>query len=342
MNFEKLYSKLPNMIKFNNTFLKFFLAIAKKIRNFNKKSQISNSQNQLFELILLNSNFKVKGILRDTQLFNLELLRFIDNVCNKHKIDYWITGGTLLGAVRHGGFIPWDDDVDINFMREDYERFIQVIPNEIKKYEYFKENCGLTLLRDNKNYFSDFHDVYDFEGDESLLKNDKFMFLQLAWMKPYIKIDFFPEDYVSEDKLDYFNKKYLITKYRFNEEIKSGKKSFDKEFDKKCKQIGFVKNKTSFFNDSLDTLNLFPISIRKTDEVFPLSNIEFEGYSFKCPKNNDYYLKKLFGTNYMKLPDVIETHNISDFVQTQFKSKEEMNNKFKKDLEYLRKINDEF
>lgn len=333
MNFEELYLKLPGFIKYNKAMLNLSLSTSKKMRDLNitKSDEIPTSE------------FKVSKTLRNVQLLNLELLRFIDNVCNKHDIDYWITGGTLLGAVRHDGFIPWDDDVDITFMRKDYERFIEIIPKEIAKHDYFKENAGLTLLRDNfENQFKDFNSVYDFEGDSDVLTFEKVLFLQIAWLKPFIKIDCFPEDYVRDDKLDYFNKKYLITKYRFNDEIRLGKKRFDEEFEIRSKEIGFTDEKTEYFNDSLDTINIYPISLRKTDEVFPLSTIEFEGCPVKCPKNNDYYLKRLFGDGYMQLPEMIHDHGVSDFIVSQFDSKEEMDDKFKKDIEYLKEINDNY
>lgn len=333
MDFESLYLKLPGFIKYNSAMLKFSLGLSKKLR----ESNVTKSDE------ILTSEFEVSDTLRNVQLLNLELLRFIDNVCNKHDIDYWITGGTLLGAVRHGGFIPWDDDVDITFMRKDYDRFIEIIPEEIAKYDYFKKNGGLTLLRDNhENYFKDFNSVYDFEGDSDVLTFEKVLFLQIAWLKPFIKIDCFPEDYVRDDKIDYFNKKYLITKYKFNDEIRLGKKRFDEEFEIRSKEIGFTDDETTYFNDSLDTINVYPISLRKTDEVFPLSSIEFENYTVKCPKNNDYYLKRLFGDNYMQLPEMIHNHSVSDFIISQFNSEEEMNEKFKKDIAYLKEINDNY
>lgn len=70
------------------------------------------------------------SILRKQQLRMLEMLQYIDFVCKKHNIRYWLCSGTLLGAVRHGGFIPWDDDVDIEMLREDYKRLIKVLHEE--------------------------------------------------------------------------------------------------------------------------------------------------------------------------------------------------------------------
>ena len=60
---------------------------------------------------------------RAVQLLQLEILRAIHRVCLKNNIDYWLDGGTLLGAVRHGGFIPWDDDIDIAIRLTDIPRF---------------------------------------------------------------------------------------------------------------------------------------------------------------------------------------------------------------------------
>lgn len=65
-------------------------------------------------------------VLRSIQRIELRILKVIDYLCTRHDIKYWLDGGTLLGAVRHGGFIPWDDDIDIVMPRRDFDRFIEI------------------------------------------------------------------------------------------------------------------------------------------------------------------------------------------------------------------------
>lgn len=71
--------------------------------------------------------------LRRCQLKQLTILEEIDRICRKHNISYWLDGGSLLGAVRHGGFIPWDDDIDIAMPLDDAKRFAQVAPSELRQ-----------------------------------------------------------------------------------------------------------------------------------------------------------------------------------------------------------------
>ena len=72
--------------------------------------------------------------LRQLQIRLLDLLRFFDDFCNEHGIKYWLSSGTCLGAIRHGGFIPWDDDVDVEMLDEDYQNYymnLEFIQREI-------------------------------------------------------------------------------------------------------------------------------------------------------------------------------------------------------------------
>ncbi len=72
-----------------------------------------------------------QDMLRRLQLTELEILKDIDRVCRAHGIAYWLDSGTALGAMRHGGFIPWDDDIDVGMPRGDYERFLEVAPEAL-------------------------------------------------------------------------------------------------------------------------------------------------------------------------------------------------------------------
>ncbi len=81
------------------------------------------------------------GTLRQVQLVQIEMLEEVDRICRKHKIQYSIIAGTLLGAVRHGGYIPWDDDADIAMLRTEYEKFREVVRTELDHSRfYFQDN----------------------------------------------------------------------------------------------------------------------------------------------------------------------------------------------------------
>ena len=71
----------------------------------------------------------------------LDLLAELDRVCKKNNIKYYANGGTMLGAVRHKGFIPWDDDIDVMMFREDYDRLMEIGPKEFT-YPYFFQNLA--------------------------------------------------------------------------------------------------------------------------------------------------------------------------------------------------------
>ena len=82
--------------------------------------------------------------LRNLQLIELELLEEFDRICQEHEIPYCIIAGTLLGAVRHGGFIPWDDDADVAMLRADYERFREVCRYELDPEKYYFQDHTVT------------------------------------------------------------------------------------------------------------------------------------------------------------------------------------------------------
>ena len=90
--------------------------------------------------------------IRPLQLHILDILLAIDKVCREHDLRYYLAAGTLLGAVRHQGFIPWDDDVDIIMPRPDYERFCKIYKSVHYKMKYpgNDKRCAVAFARGPK------------------------------------------------------------------------------------------------------------------------------------------------------------------------------------------------
>ena len=115
------------------------------------------------------SKYNAEGTpLRKAQLASLDVLMEFDRVCKKNGITYWIDFGTLLGAVRHKGFIPWDDDIDVSMPPEEFKRFKEIGQNELNKGYFLQTEqtdpgsnmCkGIFKIRkDNTLYIHDFDD----------------------------------------------------------------------------------------------------------------------------------------------------------------------------------------
>ena len=90
------------------------------------------------------NNFQVDSPKRQLQLCELEILKAVKQVCDKNGLTFYLSSGTLLGAIRHQGFIPWDDDIDIEMPYKDYLRFLDVAQDELGD-GYFVQNCDTDL-----------------------------------------------------------------------------------------------------------------------------------------------------------------------------------------------------
>ncbi|WP_405292730.1 phosphorylcholine transferase LicD [Methanobrevibacter sp.] len=339
MSLEKYYLKLPDFIKFNPRILKLSFDITDRINN----STGVSTQEFLSQLSSPDGKLNFTSTHLKFRELYVELLIFIDNVCNKYGLDYWLGFGTLLGAVRHGGFIPWDDDIDLVILRKDYNKLLEVLPKELVKHG-LDESCGLTLLLENrKNYFKDFNNVYEVRDiDGNLLVDGKYNFLQVAWLKPYVKIDIFPFDFIEDDKVDGIYNKFAPIQYKFYDDLLNDKVKFFDEIDSVRKKAGFTDLKTKQFSDTIEGVPHWRIRIFDYDKTFPLDKIEFEGHEFNCPKDCSHHLNVMFGSRYMEYPKVIYNHDTLKLLERQFGSKSEMDNDFDKAIDFLKNINEDF
>lgn len=225
------------------------------------------------------------GQIRDIQLANLELLKVFDNVCRKNGLEYWLDYGSLLGAVRHKGFIPWDDDIDVGMIRTDYENVIDIFNRCVGDSDIYAAYCrdrNNNLIIKIKHKKSDyvFVDIFPFDLCTQAIM-DKNPLKTTARIKKMCKK--LAKDNANSS-LDELKEKYETMR----EEIFTTYKDAENKYIMRGVEFcGFPKN--WFY---------------KYETIYPLKTIEFEGYNFSCLNNTEEFLTNLYG-NYMAYPKKI-------------------------------------
>lgn len=245
-------------------------------------------------------------ILRDAQITMFKMLIKIDKVCEKHGIEYYLSDGTLLGAIRHKGFIPWDDDLDISMTRENYKKFEKVAQKELG------DDFFVQTIKTEKEYAINGCPMKVRYKHSLLVEFDKLE----AKHNQGIFIDVFPMDKVpNSPKVIKFQKKlgmFLMGSTGFHEDTKGLKKLVKTIFT----MIGFktlqkIIRSTLWFNNrsttgkytyGVDTY-FYNDLIYKEKNLFPLQKIEFEGRNFLAPHDPDTILTEVYG-DYMQIPPV--------------------------------------
>ena len=242
----------------------------------------------------LKEQFNPEGsMLRKQQLRMLDILLYIDEVCKENDIKYWLSSGTLLGAVRHGGFIPWDDDLDIEMMREDYEKLLKVFPNN--------DMFVLQTHKNDSNYLLPFAKIRDKHSELDEFGHNK-TFKYRGLFVDIFCLEHSPRfAYVTFGVLFYLLQRmqHISTNWIVRASVYTLKK--------------FLYGSIFLLRP---ILKLFPNKqlhhiygcgprwkSRDINHIFPLKEIAFEGYNFPVPADCNAYLSRMFG-NYHQLPDL--------------------------------------
>ena len=246
--------------------------------------------------------------LKQIQKIQVELIAEVDRICRKNHIHYNMVGGTMLGAIRHGGHIPWDDDADIGFLREEYEKF--------------REACKTDLNKD-KYYMQDFRDTSGYRWGYGKLRRKDTIFLRNGQeFMPFeqgIFIDLMPFDNVPDNLIHrrlHFAECFLFRKAFWS-------KVGARVEENLCIRIIYkmlnlipeqtIKNRYEAFIEKgrrkktgLVRILTFPtpkhIYGYKREWYTELSQYDFSGLRLPGAKDYDGYLTMLYDENYMTPP----------------------------------------
>lgn len=235
------------------------------------------------------------SVLRKVQLRMLDMLIYIDGICKELNIDYMLDGGNLIGSLRHGGFIPWDDDIDI-----------LMHPRDIKKIrEYLMKNPHPQYVLQNHSTDSGYYQI-----NWDVLRDTKSEYLQdsqLHNMRKYrgVQIDIFG----FESNHNFFLQK--VASWIFNRLISrnygKSKKLLKVNYFLICNVIypilGLLKKvfgKRNVYSHSFGFGTIVPV---EKEIIYPLKTVMFEGHAFSSFAKPEKYLNKIY-KNFMDLPPI--------------------------------------
>ena len=237
----------------------------------------------------------------------LEIAVYIDKFCQENNIDYCLMGGSALGAKRHGGFIPWDDDLDIFMTVENYNKFREIFneKGDMKNFylqEWGKQDDMITLAKVRMNNTTYIEELFENKDIHQGIFIDIFI-LHIA-----------PNNKILQ-YIQYFFAKYLVVNELVNRgysraigwkkiTLKVGAllpKNFLVKFS--LKQVyKYSNSKTNYYCNFLGKA-LFKSGLYKKEWFTPTEYINFEKVKLKAPSNLELFLQKRFG-DYMKIPSI--------------------------------------
>lgn len=243
---------------------------------------------------------KAQGINRNLQLLEKDLLNAFIEICEKNQLDYWVYAGSLLGAVRHKGFIPWDDDVDTCMAREDIDRLREILKNN-EEYRLTVKYDAWGFCKQIRFCYKDsklpvFIDVFPFDWARTATRD--------SWEANHkAKMDLRTE--ITDESNP------LIREFRaagcVDDDSAIGKQVagiFEKYYNRLHEEnVLCSKEEAEGFLFSFDSWNPCDDSnINAVAQFFPLQRLEFEGMECKVPNQYMYILHELYGEDFYTFP----------------------------------------
>ncbi|PWH87000.1 LicD family protein [Brumimicrobium oceani] len=244
--------------------------------------------------------------LRETQMALLEMAKDVDQLCRKHNIPYWISTGTVLGAVRNKGFIEWDDDLDLCFLIDDYHRMLKVLReelvpnhphfilyNENRPFPHYSEYLADTrIVRDNLYPVKiDLIKVKSLPNTPEALQKDRDYLNLLAFMFDKKK------ELLVKDR-------DMIQKYLYEGSFLFKRERFMKDYIEYVDSLNKVEKDHVFVTTYNDMIATKEVKHMHYDHLFPVKEIDFETYPFFGPNDLEVYLTNLYGKDYINPPPV--------------------------------------
>lgn len=243
---------------------------------------------------------KAQGVNRNLQLLEKDLLKAFIEICEKNQLDYWVYAGSLLGAVRHKGFIPWDDDVDTCMAREDIDRLREILKNN-EEYRMTVKYDAWGFCKQIRFCYKDsklpvFIDVFPFDWARTATRD--------SWEANHkAKMDLRAE--ITDESNS------LIREFRaagcVDDDSEIGKQVaeiFEKYYNRLHEEnVLCSKEEAEGFLFSFDSWNPCDDSnINAVAQFFPLQKLEFEGMECKVPNQYMYILHELYGEDFYTFP----------------------------------------
>ncbi len=279
----KLFGKEYDIDTKHFTYYFFGLKISKKDKIGILKAQNEYLTNVINTALGAENMPKATGEVREWQLELLELLKEFDKICRENNLQYWLDFGTLLGAIRHKGFIPWDDDLDVSMMSSDVDKVIPILKEKFKDSNY--------IVRERALHCNNF---------QLRIRNKQYN----LGMDVFRMFDYPAKNYSDE------------IRSTVNEDILHNRKIFEKKF-KSNKNFGEAKRYLNefhdkFFGDQTDPKKVllsrgidFPYDedyvTTPYDDIFPLKEFEFEGCILPIPNKPEEYMSH-FWKNWKDIP----------------------------------------